>query len=388
MLAPISATDSEEPAHDCRPPTSADRPRTVVYSLAISCSRVVIPEVALALYTVPPAIATGKVTTETLEKAKAYAKAGDTVALLQLAEEEQARVAIENSGIMRDNLTSLERGVNNVTSAMKYLWEEFKSLARGGPIVDAIATALKLVAKVAVEVFFYVKSIALQMNGLSLLAISAIQDIGSANFDFSATKKAMSEIKTASATIVSERAAAMAQLEGTTKSVVSVTAEVAKAQSEAAKSVKANLDISQELDNKILQSSKKKLTQIEFENQAVEKYRKSLKGLASDESVVAKVRQVAAQEWKDAQTKPKANPAVKLLNQDLEKLTDIKNKALGLNKDYNNSEATLVRLLNQGHINLVEYTLAMSDLNAQQPRALPSAVLTTASTTTVILFLN
>jgi len=316
------------------------------------------------------AIATGKVTTETLEKAKAYAKAGDAVALLQLAEEEQARVAIENSGIMRDNLTSLERGVNNVTSAMKYLWEEFKSLARGGPIVDAIASALKLVAKVAVEVFFYVKSIALQMNGLSLLAISAIQDIGSANLDFSATKKAMSEIKTASATIVSERAAAMAQLEGTSKSVVSVTAEVAKAQSEAAKSVKFNLEYSQELDNKTLQSSKKKLTQIEFENQAVEKYRKSLKGLASDESVVAKVRQVAAQEWKDAQTKPKVDPSVKLLNQDLEKLTDIKNKALGLNKDYNNSEATLVRLLNQGHINLVEYTLAMSDLNAQQPRAI------------------
>ena len=144
------------------------------------------------------------------------------------------------------------------------------------------------------------------------------------------------------------------------------TANQVKGAKEALKQSKA----SEELGKILLNQGKKQLSQADYVNQKIAEYTKGQGLAALSTENLAKATKAFNQEWKDAQSKTKANPAVKLLNQDLEKLTDIKNKALGLNKDYNNSEQTLVRLLNQGHLNLVEYTLAMADLNAQQPRAI------------------
>jgi len=143
--------------------------------------------------------------------------------------------------------------------------------------------------------------------------------------------------------------------------------------SEAARALQINAGIEEGLNAKLLSGSKTRVTQTEYVAKAVQNYRKELKGAAVDAGVLAKVEQVATQEWLTSQKKAAVDRPAKLLAKDLEVLADIKNKALGLNRDYNDSERTLTRLREQDKISVDEYRVALTELNDQQPRAIKLA---------------
>ena len=67
--------------------------------------------------------------------------------------------------------------------------------------------------------------------------------------------------------------------------------------------------------------------------------------------------------------KNKLSAGAKQEARDLEKYVDVQNKAMGLNKDYNNTVDALNRLRDKGTISQSEYNERMLELEAAQPRA-------------------
>jgi phage-related minor tail protein len=122
------------------------------------------------------------------------------------------------------------------------------------------------------------------------------------------------------------------------------TVQLKKTQSEAARDLEANSKIQLALDDKLAGFSKKELPQQEFINNAITKYVKELKGAAVSLEVLNKVKAVAAEEWKRAQTKPQESDEQKKLNKATEDYIDIQNKASGFNASYNNSIQNLILL--------------------------------------------
>jgi phage-related minor tail protein len=140
------------------------------------------------------------------------------------------------------------------------------------------------------------------------------------------------------------------------------TVQLKKTQSEAAKDLEANSKIQLGLDDKLAGFSKKELPQQEFVNNAISKYVKELKGAAVSLDVLNKVKAVAAEEWKRAQTKPKESDEQKKLKKATEEFIDIQNKANGVSNSFNNEIEGQQLLLKHNRISLEQYIAVVLDL--------------------------
>jgi phage-related minor tail protein len=149
-----------------------------------------------------------------------------------------------------------------------------------------------------------------------------------------------------------------------------------KAYSEAAKDFAANNKLEKPLDDKLAGFSKKELPQQEFINNAISKYVKELDGAAVSLDVLNKVKAVAAEEWKRAQTKPKESDEQKKLNKATEEYIDIQNKANGVSNSFNNEIEGQQLLLKHNRISLEQYISVVLDLIKTQKFSTDAAAAT------------
>jgi hypothetical protein len=320
---------------------------------------------------------TGLVDQAEMQRIDTLVKLGQEITATEESTKILTKATENEAAIMVASLSDVSRLWLTVKAGTSEAWRAVQEFASSAEVMSVVKVVLQTVAVLATEVWYGIKGIGESLGGLGAIAAAVMTDIKNLDTNFTASKGMLGMIEEqdkARASSYNDSIARIMQEGKYSREELNKTAALAAT----GRKVTADAEkdrVAHELAMKPWREQEQKsladnLTKQEFIKQAIDKTNKALtegKTLRAEE--IAQITKLAGADW-DKSNKPKKTKLTdeqKEINKAREEYIDIQNKAIGVNKDFNNQLERQNLLFTKGEISEEAYIKVVQDLIKTQP---------------------